>query len=175
MSVPLAPRRARSRGGEDVPQVAYGSFTVVDWTLRYFGPWWNAFEVPAEGVCAAPLVTADVDEKAYTDLAALVTACPHDEVTYARTRLLLTRDSTGTICGVSPEEGLAYRSEQLGGHVTRGPSLNPNRTTCGALLRVTGRPRTSWSRERRSSSYVRLSAVPWPVPVTVGELCPVPA
>jgi hypothetical protein len=91
---------------------------ITDWSRRYFGPWWNAFEVPASSVCAGPLVTADVDAMAYADLKALVTACPHDEVTYAKARLLLTRDSTGTITAVSPNEQIAYRSEQLGGHVT---------------------------------------------------------
>ncbi|GGW24348.1 hypothetical protein [Streptomyces alanosinicus] len=91
---------------------------VTDWTRRYFGSWWNAFEVPASSVCADPLVTADIDDKTYAHLLTLVTTCPHDEVTYAKARLLLARDSTGTITGVSPEEGLAYRSEQLGGHVT---------------------------------------------------------
>ncbi|MFF9803057.1 hypothetical protein ACF1G3_37400, partial [Streptomyces rochei] len=91
---------------------------VTDWTRRYFGSWWDAFEVPASSVCAGPLVTADIDDKTYAHLLTLVTSCPHDEVTYAKARLLLTRDSTGTITGVSPEEKLAYRSEQLGGHVT---------------------------------------------------------
>ncbi|MFG3207950.1 hypothetical protein [Streptomyces sp. NPDC048192] len=91
---------------------------VTNWARRYFGSWWNAFEVPASGVCAGPLVTADIDDKTYDHLHTLVTSCPHDEVTYAKARLLLARDSTGTITGVSPDEGLAYRSEQLGGHVT---------------------------------------------------------
>ncbi|MBZ6295954.1 hypothetical protein KVH30_34795 [Streptomyces olivaceus] len=91
---------------------------VTDWTRRYFGPWWNAFEVPASSACAGPLVTADLNKKAYTDFTALVRSRPHHEATYAKARLLLTRDSTGTITGISPDEGLAYRSEQLGGHVT---------------------------------------------------------
>jgi hypothetical protein len=91
---------------------------VTSWSHRYFGPWWNAFEVPASSVCAGPLVTADVDEKAYTDLAALLASVPHGEATYAKARLLLARDSTGTITAVSPDEQLAYRSEQPGGHVT---------------------------------------------------------
>lgn len=91
---------------------------VTDWARRYFGPWWNAFEVPAEGVCAGPLVTADIDNKTYAHLLTLVTTCPHEEVTYAKARLLLARDNTSTITGVSPEEALAYRSERLGGHVT---------------------------------------------------------
>jgi hypothetical protein len=91
---------------------------VTDWSRRYFGPWWNSLEVPAGSVCAGPLVTADVDEKAYADMAAQVGACPHEQVMYAKAPLLLTRDSTGTITGVSSGEGLAYRSEQLGGRVT---------------------------------------------------------
>ncbi|MFF5014764.1 hypothetical protein [Streptomyces sp. NPDC001165] len=51
--------------------------------------WWNAFDVPAEKVCAGPLVTADIDETQYADLLHLVTNCPHDELTYARAQLLL--------------------------------------------------------------------------------------
>ncbi|MET7685587.1 hypothetical protein [Streptomyces sp. NPDC005423] len=85
---------------------------------RYFGSWWNAFEVPVSSVCAGPLVRADLDDKTYDRLLNLVTTCPHAEVAYAKARLPLARDSTGTITGVSPEEGLAYRSEQFGGHVT---------------------------------------------------------
>ncbi|MEI5527406.1 hypothetical protein WB401_36375 [Streptomyces brasiliscabiei] len=73
---------------------------------------------PAVEVCAGPLVTADIDDRLYAKLLTQVTSCHHDEVAYAKARLLLARDSTGTITGVSPEEGLAYRSEQLGGHVT---------------------------------------------------------
>ncbi|MFI1839444.1 hypothetical protein [Streptomyces olivaceoviridis] len=91
---------------------------VTDWARRYFGSWWNAFEIPASSVCAGPLVTADIDEKAYTDLSALVGACSHSEVTYAKALLLLARDSTGTITAVAPDEQLGYRSEQLGGRVT---------------------------------------------------------
>lgn len=73
---------------------------------------------PRGSICAGPLVTADIDENAYTDLSALVGACSHSEVTYAKARLLLARDSTGTITALSPDEQLAYRSEQLGGRVT---------------------------------------------------------
>nr|BFD88495.1 hypothetical protein StreXyl84_78960 [Streptomyces sp. Xyl84] len=114
MSTPTA---TRLQAADASVTVLSNTAFVTDWARRYFGPWWNAFEVPASSVCAGPLVTADLDEKAYTDLAALVDSCPHDEVTYAKARLLLARDSTGTVTGVSPDEGLAYRSEQLGGHV----------------------------------------------------------
>ncbi|MFE7840137.1 hypothetical protein ACFU53_29995 [Streptomyces sp. NPDC057474] len=115
MSTPTA---TRLQAADASVTVLSNTPTVTDWSRRYFGPWWKAFDVPASSVCAGPLVTADLDDKAYADLNALVTACPHDEVTYAKARLLLARDSTGTITGVSREEGLAYRSEQLGGHVT---------------------------------------------------------
>ncbi|MFF8317913.1 hypothetical protein ACF06V_12185 [Streptomyces bobili] len=115
MSTPTA---TRLQAADASVTVLSNTPSVTDWARRYLGSWWNAFEVPASSVCAGPLVTADLDGKAYADLNALVTACPHDEVTYAKARLLLARDSTGTITGVSPEEGLAYRSEQLGGHVT---------------------------------------------------------
>ncbi|QFQ94867.1 hypothetical protein F9278_00150 (plasmid) [Streptomyces phaeolivaceus] len=115
MSTPTA---TRLHAADASVTVLSNTPSVTDWARRYFGSWWNAFEVPASSVCEGPLVTADLDDKAYADLNALVTACPHDEVTYAKARLLLARDSTGTITGVSPEEGLAYRSEQLGGHVT---------------------------------------------------------
>ncbi|MGW5641036.1 hypothetical protein [Streptomyces sp. NPDC003832] len=102
-----------------VPPIAvppYVASFVRDWACRYFGSWWNAFEIPASSVCIGPLVRADIDERTFTDLLALVTSCPHDKVTYAKARLLLARDSTGTITGVSPEEGLAYRSDSA--HVT---------------------------------------------------------
>ncbi|MCQ8194636.1 hypothetical protein [Streptomyces rugosispiralis] len=92
---------------------------ITDWSRRYFGPWWNAFEVPAHSLCSGPLVIADVDELEYADLATRLAACSHEEVTYAKAKLLLTRDSTGTIISaVSPDEGLAYRSESLAERLT---------------------------------------------------------
>ncbi len=112
------PTATRLQAADASVTVLSNTAFVTDWARRYFGSWWNAFDVPASSVCTGPLVTADLDEKAYTDLAALVRSCPHDEATYAKAQLLLTRDSTGTITGVSPDEGLAYRSEQLGSHVT---------------------------------------------------------
>ncbi len=115
MSTPTA---TRLHAADASVTVLSNSAFVTSWARRYFGPWWNAFEVPASSICAGPLVTADIDNKKFAQLLTLVTSCPHDEVTYAKARLLVARDSTGTITGVSPEEGLAYRSEQLGGHVT---------------------------------------------------------
>ncbi|GAQ57718.1 hypothetical protein [Streptomyces acidiscabies] len=92
--------------------------SVSDWSRRYFGPWWNAFEVPAESICAGPLVVADVDSSAYVELAALVDVCPHEKVTYAKAKTLLARDGAGTVTAISPAEGLAYRSEPGSGWLT---------------------------------------------------------
>lgn len=115
MSTPTATRLQTADASVTV--LSNTSF-VTDWARRYFGSWWTASEVPAGSVCAGPLVTADVNEKVYADLAALLSSVPHSEATYAKARLLLARDSTGIITAVSPDEQLAYRSEQLGGHVT---------------------------------------------------------
>nr|WP_028806840.1 hypothetical protein [Streptomyces sp. 303MFCol5.2] len=113
-----APTATRLQAADASVTVLSNTAFVTDWARRYFGPWWNAFEVPAGSVCAGPLVTADIDAESYTDLAALLASVPHSETTYAKARLLLARDSRGTITAVSPDEQLAYRSEQLGGQVT---------------------------------------------------------
>ncbi|MGJ3558789.1 hypothetical protein ACR6C2_07365 [Streptomyces sp. INA 01156] len=85
---------------------------VTDWSARYFGSWWKAAEVPAEGVCAGPLVTATVDGDRYDDVSFAVTQAPHTSTAYARAQLLVARDvSSGVIRAVGPEQGLAYRSE----------------------------------------------------------------
>jgi hypothetical protein len=84
---------------------------VTDWSLRYFGPWWNAFEVPPAGICAAPVVVADVDAQAYADLAAQVAAGEHEDTVYAKAPMLLADDGQGVIRAVAPGEELAYVSE----------------------------------------------------------------
>ncbi|MEU9796893.1 hypothetical protein AB0E27_41220 [Streptomyces sparsogenes] len=91
---------------------------VTDWARRYFGPWWNAYTVDAENISTAPLVVADVNQPAYADLATLIDACPHQEVIYAKARTLLAQDGAGTFTAISPEEGLAYRSEPEAGCLT---------------------------------------------------------
>ncbi|MEW2130336.1 hypothetical protein [Streptomyces sp. NPDC005435] len=111
------PTATRLRAANASVTVLSNTPFVTDWTRRYFGSWWNAFEVPAESVCAGPLVTAGIDDGKYAETLALVTNGPHDDVTYAKAKLLLVRDGTGDVTGVSPEEGLAYRSDQLGNHV----------------------------------------------------------
>ncbi|MYR45438.1 hypothetical protein [Streptomyces sp. SID5910] len=85
---------------------------VCRWVERYFGAWWRAAEVDPAGVCARPLVSAVVDTEQYDAAALAVTQVPHASTVYARARMLLARDaSAGVIRAVSPEEGLAYRSE----------------------------------------------------------------
>jgi hypothetical protein len=89
---------------------------VTQWTARYFGQWWKAAEVPADSVCAGPLVIAEVDPDRYADEALAVTQAPNESMTYARAQLLLARDeAAGVIRGVQPEEALAYRSEPHAG------------------------------------------------------------
>ncbi|UUU32474.1 hypothetical protein JIX56_22625 [Streptomyces sp. CA-210063] len=119
MSTPTATRLRA--GAASVTVRSTTSAFVTSWALRYFGPWWKAAAMPVDEVLAGPLVTANVDGQAYDDLAAHVTAGPHDKVTYAKAQLLLVRDSTGTgtgtITAVSPAEHLAYRSEPFAGHL----------------------------------------------------------
>ncbi|WP_432139158.1 MULTISPECIES: hypothetical protein [unclassified Streptomyces] len=91
---------------------------VTDYARRYFGPWWNAFEVLPENVCAAPVVFANVDEDQYATLQALVQTCPHEETTYAKAATLVTRDTEGTITAVSPSQQLAYRHEPATGRLS---------------------------------------------------------
>ncbi|MFE5160011.1 hypothetical protein ACFRNT_16105 [Streptomyces sp. NPDC056697] len=92
--------------------------TVTDYARRYFGSWWNAFEVLPESVCAAPVVFADVDADQYATLQALVEACPHEETTYAKAATLVARDTAGVIIAVSPTQQLAYRHEPATGRLS---------------------------------------------------------
>jgi hypothetical protein len=91
---------------------------VTDYARRYFGSWWNAFEVPAATVCAGPVVFADVDEDQYATLQALVETCPHEETAYAKAASLVARDAEGTITAVSPTQQLAYRHEPSTGRLS---------------------------------------------------------
>lgn len=91
---------------------------VTEYARRYFGPWWNAFEVPPSSVCTAPVVFADVDEDQYATLQALVETCPHEETTYAKAATLVARDAEGTITAVSATQQLAYRHEPATGRLS---------------------------------------------------------
>ncbi|MFE9258585.1 hypothetical protein [Streptomyces sp. NPDC006879] len=91
---------------------------VTSYALRYFGSWWNAFEVPPSSVCTAPVVFADVDADQYATLQALVETCPHEKTTYAKAATLVARDSEGTVTAVSPTQQLAYRHEPATGRLS---------------------------------------------------------
>ncbi|MFJ2115897.1 hypothetical protein ACIOEX_29095 [Streptomyces sp. NPDC087850] len=91
---------------------------VTDYARRYFGSWWNVFEVPPSSMCAAPVVFADVDTNQYATLQTLVETCPHEETTYAKAATLVVRDTEGTITAVSPTQQLAYRHEPASGRLS---------------------------------------------------------
>jgi len=123
---------------------------VTDWTARYFGPWWQAADVPPESVCAGPLVVAEVDPGRYADAALAVTQAPHTSTTYAKAQALVARDdAAGIIRAVSPEEGLAYRSEPVSSGLTiTGCDTEPVATATARLAREVMRGmllRAGWS------------------------------
>ncbi|WP_433891999.1 hypothetical protein [Streptomyces sp. CA-111067] len=92
---------------------------VTDWCSRYVRPWWDAVEIPAEQICAGPLICADVDPDQYAEVAASVTDAPNSSVMYARAHTLVARDEAeNVITAVSPDEALAYRSEPPAGRLT---------------------------------------------------------
>lgn len=93
---------------------------VTAWALRYFGPWWNADDVPPPAGHAAagdPVVVAEVDPSRYTDLAARVTGSPHEKAVYARSPMLVARGDDGSVHALSPMEKLAYRTESGSGEI----------------------------------------------------------
>jgi hypothetical protein len=98
--------------------VASSNQAVTDWSARYFGPWWKAAEVPAEGICTGAVAFAAVDSGQYDDAAFAVTQAPHTSTEYARAQLLVARDvSAGVVRAVSPKQALAYRSEPGAGRL----------------------------------------------------------
>jgi hypothetical protein len=87
---------------------------VTAWALRYFGPWWNAVDVPPPGghdTVSRPVIVAEVDPSRCADLAARVTGSPHGEAVYARSPILVCHGDDGSVHALSPTEGLAYRTE----------------------------------------------------------------
>jgi hypothetical protein len=123
---------------------------VTDWSLRYFGPWWNAANVPPEEVCAAPLIVAEVDPPQYAETSLAVTQAAHTSTTYAKAHTLVARDEDqGVITAVSPEEALAYRSETVTGRLTiYGCDIEPVATAAARLAREAMRGvllRSGWS------------------------------
>ncbi|MFJ1607084.1 hypothetical protein ACIOHS_27480 [Streptomyces sp. NPDC088253] len=117
--------------------VASAEQAVTDWSARYFGPWWKAAEVPPQGVCAGPLVVAEVDPGRYADESLAVTQAPHRSVVYAKAQTLLSEDSAaGVIRAVSPDQALAYRSEpQAGSLMVFGCDTEPVATATARLAR----------------------------------------
>ncbi|MFD5788545.1 hypothetical protein ACFWH1_18225 [Streptomyces sp. NPDC127037] len=97
--------------------VLSNSTVVTDWSLRYFGPWWNATSVDAASVCAGAAVLADVNADGYEEITRLVhDGRPTEEVDYAKHPLLVARDGQD-IVATSPEEGVAYRSTPFTGRL----------------------------------------------------------
>ncbi|RDG38045.1 phosphoenolpyruvate carboxykinase (ATP) [Streptomyces corynorhini] len=131
---------------------------VTDWTLRYFGPWWNATTVDAAAVCTGAVVIADVKPEDYEEITLLV----HDgrsteEVDYAKHPLLLAQDGEDIIA-TSPEEGIAYRSTPSSGRlVLAGADAQPLALAAARLAReaIRGRLlRDGWA-VLHSSAVVR--------------------
>lgn len=110
---------------------------VTDWSGRYFGPWWKAAALDARDVCAGAVVIAEVDRDRFGDESLAVTRVPHRSVGYARARLLVAEDrEAGVIRAVSPEDGLAYRSEpQAGSLLVFGCETEPVATATARLAR----------------------------------------
>ncbi|MFW6725328.1 hypothetical protein ACHZ98_35410 [Streptomyces sp. MAR4 CNY-716] len=104
--------------GEALVTVTSSTEEVTNWSRRYFGPWWQAFQVPAESTCAGALVVADVDADAYADRARLIDAIPHESATYARDQMLVATDAEGVVAAYSPAQRLAYSSDPRAGRVT---------------------------------------------------------
>ena len=86
---------------------------VTDWSRRYFGPWWNATDVPG---CAsvnhgAPVISAEIAPGQVTELTQEVLEAPNETTSFAKALTIVSRNDRGVITAVSPEEGIAYRSD----------------------------------------------------------------
>ncbi|WP_055524656.1 hypothetical protein [Streptomyces graminilatus] len=107
----------RLRAADATVTVVSNTASVPEWSRRYFGPWWNAFDVPAAGGCTGPVVTADVNPGRYAQLATGVSGAPHEDTVYAKALTRLATDEHGTIRAVAPSEELAYVSEPATGRL----------------------------------------------------------
>ncbi|TKA12072.1 phosphoenolpyruvate carboxykinase (ATP) [Actinacidiphila oryziradicis] len=128
----------RLHAGDAIVTVVSNTPAVTGWSRRYFGPWWNAFEVPAESIGAGPQVNATVDAAKYAELAELVDGGLNEaeEVTYAKARTRVTSHGGGIISAVSPDEQLAYRSDSRFGRLTiAGPEEQPVALAAARLAR----------------------------------------
>lgn len=113
---------------------------VTAWALRYFGPWWNAVDVPPPRDPDVPIVVAEVDPSRYTDLAARLTGGAHEQTVYARSPILVARGNDGSTYALSPTEELAYQSDPGFGRVLIvGASERPVSLAAARLARETVR------------------------------------
>ncbi len=107
--------------------------------MRYFGPWWNAVEVPPPGghdSASGPVVVAEVDPSRYADLAARVTSSSHEETVYARSPILVARSAGGSVRALSPMEELTYQTEPGSGRILIvGANERPVNTAAARLAR----------------------------------------
>ncbi|MEU4180755.1 hypothetical protein [Streptomyces sp. NPDC026589] len=136
--------------------------SVAGWSLRYFGPWWNADVVNADAVDAGTeaVVVADMDRAQYEELAELVQdGRPMEEIDYAKNRMLVARDGED-IVALSPDEGIAYRSTPSSGRIVlAGIDLMPLALAAARLARESIRGqllRDGWA-VLHSSAVVRPS------------------
>ena len=99
----------RVRADTATATVASSSKEVTDWTLRYFGPWWNAAPAESTGLAdGGGLLLADVDPVRLQDLQRQIADLETTEVTYAATRTLVAESENGAICALQPDAHLAY-------------------------------------------------------------------
>ncbi|MEU2284294.1 hypothetical protein ABZ614_20530 [Streptomyces sp. NPDC013178] len=116
--------------------VASQTEAVTDWSLRYFGPWWNATadtQDPSSLADGCGLVLADVDSTRVDDIATLLTNYDHDETTYANARTLVSRHD-GITYAVQPGERIGYQAD---GHrlVILGDQAEPVAVAAARLAR----------------------------------------
>ncbi len=98
--------------------VASTTMAVTDWSRRYFGPWWNATDVPASVNHGTPVISAEIAPGRFTELAQEVLEAPNETTSFAKAVTIVSRDDRGVITAVSPEEGIAYRSDPDTGHLS---------------------------------------------------------
>ncbi|MGW5690770.1 hypothetical protein ACWEWX_07320 [Streptomyces asiaticus] len=110
---------------------------ITSWADRYFGAWWNASATtPAEASGGFPAVFADVDPELVDDMSLLVDTLQHDEITYAKAKMLVAHDRDGAVVAFSPDEQLAYRFQPERQHLTiAGRTVQPVAVAASRLAR----------------------------------------
>ncbi|WP_031511381.1 hypothetical protein [Streptomyces megasporus] len=114
----MTPTAMRLHAGPATATVT-GPPAVVDWVSRYVTPWWHTTKVTpgATGSDGEPRIEAAVDPDRYTEAAGRLAATRNEEVSYARSPMLLTRHTDGTTLAVSPAQQLSYRSDPATGRL----------------------------------------------------------